>query len=69
MTYRSSIRSPQHLDLFAGSGNVGLENLSRGVKITGGGSTTFVDLAQDCIDTINVNLEDFDFVENGKVRE
>eukprot|EP00520_Triparma_pacifica_P019094 CAMPEP_0118655204 /NCGR_PEP_ID=MMETSP0785-20121206/12798_1 /TAXON_ID=91992 /ORGANISM="Bolidomonas pacifica, Strain CCMP 1866" /LENGTH=316 /DNA_ID=CAMNT_0006547915 /DNA_START=71 /DNA_END=1017 /DNA_ORIENTATION=- len=56
----------KHLDLFAGSGNVGLENLSRGVKITGGGSTTFVDLAQDCIDTINVNLEDFDFVENGK---
>jgi 16S rRNA (guanine966-N2)-methyltransferase len=42
----------RHLDIFAGSGSVGLESLSRGAT-----HCTFVDLAQDCCDTIRANLE------------
>ncbi|CAB9500468.1 Conserved hypothetical protein 95 [Seminavis robusta] len=42
----------RHLDIFAGSGSVGLESLSRGAT-----HCTFVDLAQDCCDTIQANLD------------
>ena len=41
-----------HLDIFAGSGSVGLESLSRGAT-----SCTFVDFAKSCCDTIHTNLE------------
>ncbi|GKY99032.1 hypothetical protein MPSEU_000858900 [Mayamaea pseudoterrestris] len=40
-----------HLDIFAGSGSVGLESLSRGAA-----SCTFVDLASDCCLCIERNL-------------
>ena len=40
------------LDLFAGSGALGIEALSRGAK-----SATFVDNNRKCVQTIKVNLE------------
>jgi len=40
------------LDIFAGSGNVGIEALSRGAE-----SVTFVDINPVCIRTISANLE------------
>jgi 16S rRNA (guanine966-N2)-methyltransferase len=42
----------RHLDIFAGSGSVGLESLSRGAT-----HCTFVDLAPQCCETITKNLE------------
>lgn len=42
----------RHLDVFAGSGSVGLESLSRGAA-----HCTFVDLARDCCDAIERNLK------------
>lgn len=47
--YNTNIR---HLDLFAGSGSVGLESLSRGA-----GHCTFCDLSPDCCAAIQRNLE------------
>jgi 16S rRNA (guanine966-N2)-methyltransferase len=41
-----------HLDIFSGSGSVGIESLSRGAKFC-----TFIDLAQDCCDCAQRNLE------------
>jgi 16S rRNA (guanine966-N2)-methyltransferase len=51
-----------HLDIFSGSGSVGLESLSRGAK-----HCTFVDLSRDCCDTIERNIKwcDFDDEEEG----
>ena len=40
------------LDLFAGSGQLGIEALSRGAK-----SAVFVDLSRDAVNTVNANLE------------
>lgn len=40
------------LDLYCGSGSVGIEALSRGM-----GRATFVDYAQECIDTTTANLK------------
>jgi 16S rRNA (guanine966-N2)-methyltransferase len=48
------------LDLFAGSGSVGIEALSRGMK-----AAVFVDAASDCVETIRANLEHCGFGENG----
>lgn len=42
----------RHLDIFAGSGSVGLESLSRGAT-----HCTFVDLAPECCSTIRSNLD------------
>ena len=42
----------RHLDVFAGSGNVGLESLSRGAT-----ECVFVDLSPDCCACIERNLE------------
>ena len=42
----------RHLDIFAGSGSVGLESLSRGAT-----HCTFVDLAPQCCSTIRANLD------------
>ena len=41
----------RHLDVFSGSGSVGIESLSRGAK-----SCTFVDLSSSCCDAIKRNL-------------
>lgn len=42
----------RHLDVFAGSGNVGLESLSRGAT-----ECTFVDFSSDCCHCIQRNLD------------
>ena len=43
------------LDLFAGSGSMGIEALSRGAKYV-----TFIDNSPDCIDKINKNLKEYE---------
>jgi len=53
----------RHLDIFAGSGSVGLESLSRGAA-----HCTFVDLARDCCDTVQRNLKLLDFEARGDVK-
>jgi 16S rRNA (guanine(966)-N(2))-methyltransferase RsmD len=50
------------LDLFAGTGNMGLEAISRGAK-----SSVFVDLRKVSIDTINKNIETLGFTSQSKV--
>jgi 16S rRNA (guanine966-N2)-methyltransferase len=53
----------RHLDIFAGSGSIGLESLSRGAS-----TCTFVDLSTDCCECIERNLEMCKFEpEQGKV--
>lgn len=42
----------RHLDIFSGSGSVGLESLSRGVR-----HCTFVDMSDDCCSTCERNIE------------
>lgn len=41
-----------HLDLFAGSGSIGLESLSRGAT-----HCTFVDLSEDCCRAVQLNVD------------
>jgi 16S rRNA (guanine966-N2)-methyltransferase len=48
------------LDLFAGSGSVGIEALSRGMK-----AAVFVDAAADCVETIRENVEHCGFGDVG----
>ena len=50
------------LDLFAGSGSVGIEALSRGI-----GGAVFVDNASECIDTITKNLNDCGYSDKAQV--
>lgn len=52
----------RHLDLFAGSGSVGLESLSRGAA-----HCTFVDFANDCCQCIGRNLESCGLKDRGQV--
>lgn len=52
------------LDLFAGSGAVGLESLSRGM-----GNATFVDFSPRCVETIHDNLEKCRVEDRGHVVE
>lgn len=47
-----SIFETRFLDLFAGTGSVGIEALSRGAA-----ASVFVDLQQNAVDTIQANLE------------
>ena len=49
----------RHLDIFSGSGSVGLESLSRGAA-----HCTFVDLSEDCCDAIYRNVGWCRFDEN-----
>ena len=49
------IENSDVLDLFAGSGSMGIESLSRGAKFV-----TFIDNSLDCIKQINENLKDYD---------
>lgn len=42
----------RHLDIFSGSGSVGLESLSRGAR-----HCTFVDMSMDCCSTAERNIE------------
>ena len=43
------------LDLFSGSGNLGLEALSRGAR-----EVTFVDMSKKCVETIKTNIRDLE---------
>jgi 16S rRNA (guanine966-N2)-methyltransferase len=56
--------SAHHLDLFSGSGVVGLEALSRGV-----GDATFVDFSSKCAETIRSNADSLGFSERTRVIE
>jgi len=46
----------RHLDIFSGSGSVGLESLSRGAA-----HCTFVDLSPNCCETVHTNFESCNF--------
>ena len=66
MLYSTGVlrESASHLDLFAGSGVVGLEALSRGV-----GSATFVDFSPKCCKTIRANADALDLGDKARVLE
>ena len=49
---RDDVRGARCLDLFAGSGAIGIEALSRGAE-----AVTFVDVSQKCVDLVRRNLE------------
>ena len=51
-TSSSSTRAPRHLDIFSGSGSVGLESLSRGAR-----HCTFVDMSADCCNACERNVQ------------
>ena len=51
-TVTSTTNSIRHLDIFCGSGSVGLESLSRGAS-----HCTFVDWSSDCCDTVARNFQ------------
>lgn len=48
----SITKGSKFLDLFAGSGNLGIEALSRGAK-----QAVFVDMSRECVKTIKENLD------------
>lgn len=54
----------RHLDIFAGSGSVGLESLSRGAT-----EAVFVDFAKNCCDTIERNIIKCGFEGKGSSRQ
>ncbi|NCB38432.1 MAG: 16S rRNA (guanine(966)-N(2))-methyltransferase RsmD [Erysipelotrichia bacterium] len=56
------VEDARFLDLFAGSGNLGIEALSRG-----GSYAAFVDAARECTKTIRENLEITNLAERGEV--
>ena len=57
-----NVDNTNHLDIFSGSGSVGLESLSRGAA-----HCTFVDLSQDCCAAVERNLSWCKFEEQGNV--
>lgn len=59
---QNHISGSSFLDLFAGSGAVGIEALSRGAKIA-----FFVDHDRECVRTILDNLKTTDFLNNSEV--
>lgn len=58
----SLVHGARFLDLFAGSGNLGIEALSRG-----GSYAAFVDASRECTKTIKENLELTKLAERGEV--
>jgi len=56
-----SVAGRRVLDLYAGSGSLGIEAISRGAKIA-----IFIDNSPTCIKTIRENLENLGFKEKGK---
>ena len=58
----NEIPDASFLDLFAGSGAMGIEALSRGAKFS-----VFIDLNPKCIHVIKENLEKAKFTENAEV--
>lgn len=61
-TLSSDLHGAKVLDLFAGSGNLGIESISRGA-----GQVTFVDKSSLCIRFIEKNLSTLSVKENTKV--
>ena len=59
---RDEINNKCVLDLFAGSGSLGLEALSQGAK-----EVVFVDIKQSCLDVIRKNLIAFKLMPQSKV--
>ena len=59
----ADIQSAAMLDLFAGTGGVGIEALSRGAAYA-----LFVDLDQQAVVTVRANLVSTDLTERGEVR-
>jgi 16S rRNA (guanine(966)-N(2))-methyltransferase RsmD len=59
---RSDVGNAVFLDLFSGSGNLGIEALSRGAN-----SGIFVDKSPDCVKIIKENLEHTKLSEKGTV--
>lgn len=57
------VEGRRFLDLFAGSGQMGIEALSRGAK-----SATFVDLRKDAISVVRKNLEALNLTDGADVR-
>ena len=53
-TLQFAFENADVLDLFAGSGSMGIEALSRGAKYV-----TFIDNSPDCIKQINKNLQEY----------
>ena len=58
----SLVHEARFLDMFAGSGNLGIEGLSRG-----GSYAAFVDASRECTKTISENLEITQLSEKGEV--
>jgi 16S rRNA (guanine(966)-N(2))-methyltransferase RsmD len=58
----SSVVETRFLDLFAGTGSVGIEALSRGAA-----KAVFTDIQQAAIETIHANLEKTNFLETAMV--
>ena len=56
------IENSEFLDLFAGSGQMGIEALSRGAR-----SATFIDSDRKAIESIKTNLKNCGFMEKSKV--
>jgi len=54
--YSAEYGPVRYLDVFAGSGGVGLESLSRSDGVCEGGASDFVDFSEDCKRTIEKNL-------------
>ncbi len=61
---RQLTEGARFLDLFAGTGSVGLEALSRGAK-----NCTFVDRSQKAISLVSKNLEKLDYVDRAVVEK
>tara|TARA_Y100000031_G_C8185845_1_gene368899 strand:+ start:271 stop:822 length:552 start_codon:yes stop_codon:yes gene_type:complete len=59
---RPDIEGKQALDLFGGSGALGLEAISQGAS-----SCTFVDSSRDCVKAIKTNIEALGIQENTKL--
>src|SRR5271163_2754694 len=62
LSARFDVRGARVLDIFAGSGSLGLEALSRGAA-----SAVFVDAARSAANTIMRNLRTFGFQDRGRV--
>jgi len=64
MVYPTDVLQPscRHLDLFAGSGVIGLEALSRGM-----GSTSFVDFSGNCVSAIRANADNLGLLDRAHI--
>jgi 16S rRNA (guanine(966)-N(2))-methyltransferase RsmD len=65
--YKESFGTVSWLDIFAGSGSVGIESLSRTEASKVGGRSDFVDFSKDCCETVTKNLEMLGVADKGTV--